>query len=71
MANKDYAGAKIKFEHIVSFRDSQFHDPSLYQLMIIHLMEKNKNLAKPIFKELEEKEFLAKNKVDKIKSYLK
>lgn len=71
MANKAYAEAKIKFEHIVSYRDSQFHDPSLYQLMIIHLMEKNKNLARPIFKELEEKEFLAKNKVDKIKSYLK
>ncbi len=71
MAYKDYAEAKIKFGHIVSLGDSQFHDPSLYQLMIIHLMEKNKNLAKPIFKELEEKEFLAKNKVDKIKSYLK
>jgi len=71
MANKDYAEAKIKFGHIVSLGESQFHDPSLYQLMIIHLMEKSKDKAKPIFKELEEKEFLAKNKIDKIKSYLK
>ncbi|MBK7244399.1 MAG: hypothetical protein IPH98_11140 [Saprospiraceae bacterium] len=71
MANKDYAEAKIKFGHIVSLGYSQFHDPSLYQLMIIHLVERSKDKAKPIFKELEEKEFLAKNKIDKIKSYLK
>lgn len=48
----------------------KLYDPILYQSLIIHLMEKSHNLAKPIFQVLQQKGYLSKDKEGGIIAYL-
>ncbi|HRG32132.1 MAG: hypothetical protein IT264_05675 [Saprospiraceae bacterium] len=71
MIEKDFKTARILFEEILSAETNSFREPSIYQLMLINLVEKNKKKAEPLYNDLQKKNAIANNKLKLIQKLLK
>lgn len=62
MIEKDYKTARLLFEYILSTGTDTFKESTIYQLMLINLVEKSKKKAEMLFNELQKKNAIPQDK---------